>query len=260
MEDGLGVGRVVVDAQNFGAAFGAHLQGDGAGQAGMPDDETGIGGSDQQRIIHVTDTAGDLLGQQRTGDQAKAPVQPAANGRHEGNDEDRALLVLCAAGDGAQHSLTGRRRSHCRAQHQNQRHLHGEGQQAPEALGVAPGLHQFDGTQAGADHRAHKGHDGQNDGKQEGIGQPAVHNMNAGIGKPLEHLFFLLFFKRSRFCRFPFYRKIGRWIWLISTFIICSFSKKSTIFSQRYKKIQKKPISRRIRHKRLQAAAFSRTI
>jgi rubrerythrin len=77
------------------------------------------------------------------------------------------------------------------AQHQHQGHLHGEGQQAPEAILdfalAPPGPHQFQGTLLRTDHGSDKDHDGQDDGEQEWIRKPPVHNLHAAIGKAFEH-------------------------------------------------------------------------
>ena len=194
MEDGLGDGGGVHHTQDLGAALGAHLQGDGAGQAGVPDDEAGVGRGDQQGIVHVLDPAGHLLGQQGAGDEAEAPVEPAADGGDEGGDQDGALLVLGNGGNGAQDFLTDLGGSHGGAQHQHQSHLHGEGQQAPEAAGVTPGVDQSHGALLGADHRGDEDHDGQDDGEQERIRQPPVDDPHAAIGKLFEHAFPSLFF------------------------------------------------------------------
>ena len=80
---------------------GHQVQGDGAGQTRVPDHEAGVGGGDQKWIVHVTNPAGHFFGQEGAGDEAEAPVEPAADGGHEGGDEDGALFILGQRGNGA---------------------------------------------------------------------------------------------------------------------------------------------------------------
>ncbi len=189
VEDGLGQVGLIGDAQELLA--GGHLQGDGAGQAGVPDHEAGIGGGDEKGIVQVTDAAGHFLGQQGAHDQAEAPVQPAADGGHHGDNHDGAHLVLGQTGDGAENFLTDVGGGQGGAQHQHQGHLHGEAQQAPHTVAGAalagPGPDQFDGVLPGAGHGGDKHHDGQDDGEQERVGQPAVHNPHTAVGKLFQH-------------------------------------------------------------------------
>lgn len=77
-------------------------------------------------------------------------------------------------------------------EHQHQSHLHGEGQQAPEAAGGTPGIEHLQRPHLGGDHREHIHDDGQNDCKQERIRQPPVDHANAAIGEFLKHRFTLL--------------------------------------------------------------------
>ena len=155
----------------------------------MPDDEGGIGGGDQQGIVHGGDPLGHLLGQQRTGHQAEAPVEPAAHGGDHGGDDDGLHIIVAQTSGLPQHLLTGLGGSHGGTQHQHQSHLHGKGQQTPEAVGIAPCSQHLDGTHAGGEHGCHIDHEGQDDGKQECIRQPAVHNTHASVGESLEHTF-----------------------------------------------------------------------
>ena len=179
--------RPIHDPQDLGTGLGAHLQRDGAGQARMPDHEAGVGGGDEQRIVHVTDAAGHLLGQQGARDEAEAPVEPAADGGDEGCDQDRALLVFGQAGNGAQRPFADLGGSHGGTQHQHQRHLHGERQQAPEPLGVAPGVDQRHRPLLRADHGGDEHHDRQDNGEQERVRQPPVDYAHTAIGKFFEH-------------------------------------------------------------------------
>ena len=103
--------------------------------------------------------------------------------------QDGALLVLGDGRDGAQDLLTDLGGGHGRAQHQHQSHLHGEGQQTPEALGIAPGIHQVHRALLSTHHRGHKDHNSQDDGEQERIWKPAVNDPYAAIGKLFEHAF-----------------------------------------------------------------------
>ena len=195
VEDGVGGGggqdHFLLGAGKQLVALG-QLQGDGAGQAGVPDDEAGIGGGDQQRIIHGGNALGNLAGQQSAGDQAEAPVQPAADGGNEGGDHDGLHVVVAHTGHEPQRLLAGLGGSHGGAEHQHQSHLHGEGQQAPEAAGGAPGVEHLQRPHLGGDHREHIHDDGQDDCKQERIRQPPVDHANAAIGEFLKHRFTLL--------------------------------------------------------------------
>ena len=167
---------------------GHQIQGDGAGQTGVPDHEAGVGGGDQQRVVHGGHAAHDLLGQQSADDQTKAPVQPAADGGHEGGDQNGLLLIVAKACYGAQRLLTGLGGCHGGAEDQHQCHLHGERQQIPEAaLLIAPLGDDRDGTHAGGAHRRHEDDEGQDDGEQERIRQPPVDDAHAAIGEFLEH-------------------------------------------------------------------------
>ena len=86
--------------QNLAEFLARHqVQGDGAGQARVPDDEAGVGGGDQQGIVHGGDPAHHFLGQQGAGDQAEAPVQPAADGGDEGGGDEQARRGERHAGD-----------------------------------------------------------------------------------------------------------------------------------------------------------------
>ena len=168
-------------------------QGDGAGEAGVPDDEAGISGGDQQGIVNITDALGDLLGQQSAGNQTEAPVQPAADDRNKGGDDDGLLLVVGQVGDGAQTLFAGAGRSHGVTEDQHQSHLHGKGQQTPEAGVVTPLFQHGDGTHTGCGHRAQEDDDGQDHGEQKGVGQPAVDDTNAAVCELFEHKYTLLF-------------------------------------------------------------------
>ena len=84
------------------------------GQTGVPYNKAGIGRSDQQTVVYAANTAGNFLSQQSTGDQTEAPVQPAANGRNKGGDQDSAALVLCEGSNCAQTLLTNLCRCHRR--------------------------------------------------------------------------------------------------------------------------------------------------
>ena len=128
-----------------------------------------------------------LLRQQSADDQTKAPVQPAADGGDEGGDDDGLLLVVSHVGDSAQSLLTGLGRSHGVTKHQNQSHLHGEGQQTPEALVVAPCVQHRNGTHAGSQHSAQEDDDGQDHSEQEGVRQPTVDYAYAAICELFEH-------------------------------------------------------------------------
>ena len=187
VEDGLGDGGLIGDLTELGA--GDQRQGNGSGETGVPDDEAGIGGGDQQGIVHGGDPLGHLLGQQRTGHQAEAPVEPAAHGGDHGGDDDGLHIIVAQTSGLPQHLLTGLGGSHGGTQHQHQSHLHGKGQQTPEAVGIAPCGQHLDGTHAGGEHGCHIDHEGQDDGKQECIRQPAVHNTHASVGESLEHTF-----------------------------------------------------------------------
>ena len=192
VENGIGSGggqhHLLLGAGEDLIALG-QLQGDGAGQTGVPDDEAGVGGGDQQGIVHSGDALGHFTGQQSAGDQAEAPVQPAAHSGDHGGDHDSLHVVVAQAGGEPQRLLAGPGGCHGTAQHQHQRHLHGEGQQIPEAAGGTPGIQNLQRAHLGGDHRKDIDDDGQNDREQEGIGQPSVDHAHAAVGKFLEHEF-----------------------------------------------------------------------
>ena len=195
VEHRVGDGGLIQDLAEFLARH--QVQGDGAGQTCVPDDEAGVGGGDQQRIIHGGNALGNLAGQQSAGDQAEAPVQPAADGGNEGGDHDGLHVVVAQAGGSPQGLFAGLGSRHGGAEHQHQGHLHGEAQQAPEALGVAPGVEHLQGAHLGGAHGADENDDAQDDGKQERIRQPPVDHANAAVGEFLEHRLTLLYFVRK---------------------------------------------------------------
>ena len=160
---------------------------DGSGQTGVPDNEAGVGGCDQQSVVDVTDTLSHFLGQQGACDQTEAPVQPAADNGDEGREHDSASLVLGDRSDAGQESLEDRSGSHSGTEYQDQSHLHGEGEETPEAACVTPGLDHGYGTLTSAEHCEYEYHDAQDDSEQERIRQPSVDYVNATIGKFLEH-------------------------------------------------------------------------
>ena len=187
MEDGqIGAGLVGGLADGVATRDG---QRDRARQTGVPDDKAGIGRGDEQTVVHIADTAGDFLGQQGAGDEAEAPVQPAADDGHKGGDENGALLVLGGRGDSAQEPLKDLGGGHGGAQHQNQGHLHREGQQIPETAGVAPRLDHGDRALLCTEHCGDIHNDAQDDGEQERVRQPPVDYAHAAIGKFFEHAF-----------------------------------------------------------------------
>ena len=192
VEHGGGDGRLI---GHLAKGFAGHqVQRNGTGQARMPNDKAGVGGGDEQRIIHCGNAAHHFLGKQGADDQTEAPVQPAADGGHEGGDQDGLLIVVAQTGHSAQRLLAGAGGCHGRTENQHQGHLHGKAQQAPKAaLLVAPGGQNLDDTHLGGQQRTDKGNDGQDDGEQECVGQPAVNNAHAAIGESLKHSVTLLF-------------------------------------------------------------------
>ena len=171
---------------------GHQVQGDGAGQTRVPDHEAGVGGGDEQRIIHCGNAAHHFLGKQGTDDQTEAPVQPAADGGDEGGDHDGLHVVVAQTRHSPQGLFAGLGGSHGGTEYQNQGHLHGERQQAPEALCVAPGVEHLQRTHSRGKHGADENDDAQDDGEQEGIRQPAIDHANAAVGEFLEHRLTLL--------------------------------------------------------------------
>ena len=185
MEDGLQSGGGVGHVANHIAAVKG--QGDGAGQTCVPNDEAGVGRGDQQGIVHGGHTLCHFLSQQRTGDKAEAPVEPAADDGHEGGDDDSLHIVVSKTCQSTQRLLAGLGRGHGRAQHQHQCHLHREAQQRPEAGGGTPSADHVDGAETRGEHGGDKDHDGQDDGEQERIRQPSVDYANAAIDDFLKH-------------------------------------------------------------------------
>lgn len=179
VENGLGGGGVELldhgtgGVLNHVAVLAAQGQGNGAGQAGVPDHEARVGGGNEQGIVYVAHALGDLLGQQSTHDEAEAPVQPAADGGHHSGNHDGAHPVLGQTSNGAQDLLADLGGGQGGAQHQHQGHLHGECQQVPHTeLGIAlasPSPDHINWTHSGADHSGDEHHNGQDDGEQERI-------------------------------------------------------------------------------------------
>ncbi|MPN06035.1 hypothetical protein SDC9_153289 [bioreactor metagenome] len=90
----------------------------------MPDDHAGVCGSDKQTVVDRGNTAGNLFRQQSAGDQAEAPVQPAADGGDESGDDDGGLVVVRQTRDFFKNLLADRRlRERC-AEDDDQGHLH----------------------------------------------------------------------------------------------------------------------------------------
>ena len=189
---------------------GHQVQGDGAGQTRVPDHEAGVGGGDQQRIVHGGNAADHFLGQQSAHHQAEAPVQPAADGGDHGGDHDGLHVVVAQTRHSPQGLFAGLGGSHGGTEYQNQGHLHGERQQAPEALCVAPGVEHLQRTHSRGKHGADENDDAQDDGEQEGIRQPAIDHANAAVGEFLEHRLTLLNLgaRRTALFRFPVRRPI----------------------------------------------------
>ena len=198
MENGGGDGRLIGHVTK---GFAGHqIQRNGAGETCVPDNEAGVGGGDEQRIVHRGHTAHHFLGQQSADDQTEAPVQPAADGGLEGGDQNGLLVVVAQAGHGAQRLLAGTGRGHGGAEDQHQSHLHGKAQQTPKAaLLVAPSGQNLDDTHLGGQQRTNKGNDGQDDSEQEGVGQPSVDDSDAAIGEFLKHSVTLLFLHNKQF-------------------------------------------------------------
>ena len=175
---------------------GYQIQRNRAGQTCMPDNEAGIGGGDEQGIVHRGDTAHHFLGQQGADDQAEAPVQPAADCGHKGGDQNSLLVGVAQAGHGPQSLLAGTGGGHGRTKHQHQSHLHGEGQQVPEAsLGITPFCDDLNGAHARSAHGRHEYNQGQDDGEQERVGKPSVDDAHAAVCEFLKHSVTLLFFR-----------------------------------------------------------------
>ncbi len=148
-------GQVQRREQGFGDRyrFGQHARGHprqvgsaagqrqrhGAGKAAVPDQETRIGRRHQQRVVDALDLTGQRAGEDGADHQAEAPVHPAADQRHQGDHDDRLTRRAGHAGQAVELAVdqggTGQRVTG----DEDQRHLHGEAEQGPEA--AAPVLH-----------------------------------------------------------------------------------------------------------------------
>ena len=180
MEDRVGDRHAEGDAANGGLA--GNGQRDGTGQTGMPNDEAGVGGGDQQTIVHGGNLTGDLAGQQSAGDQAEAPVQPAAETGHESDQQDGGLVAVCDVCDRAQDLFNDRCGSERGAENDDHDHLHGEGQQAPEAGIITPIYDHVDDAVVREDQRQDEHDERQDDCEQKCVGQPTVDDLNEEIG------------------------------------------------------------------------------
>ena len=134
--DGLGQ-RATGHLLQIGAAAGQR-QRNRAGKAAVPDQEAGVGRGHQQRVVDAAHLARQRAGEHRADHQAETPVDPGTGQRHQGHQDDGLARRLRDARHAVEQAVDRRRPCQGMAGDQDQRHLHGKGQQVPEA--VAPVL------------------------------------------------------------------------------------------------------------------------
>jgi len=151
----------------------------------VPDQEAGVGRGDQQRVVDAAHLACQRAGEHGADDQAEAPVDPGTGQRDERDQHDGLARGLRDAGHAVEQSVDCRRPCQGMAGDQDQRHLHGEGQQVPEA--VAPVLRHGRQALTGAEHGGDQHDQREQDGEDEGRGEEALHQVDAGGGYSVEH-------------------------------------------------------------------------
>ncbi len=124
--------------------------------------------------MHSLDTAGDFAGDQRAGDQSHPPIEPEGRHGSHGHDDDGLSGGTGQAGNSSQHALHGRTAGKHMAGHQYQDHLHGECQQAPDS--VAPERRHGARGLPLRDHAGPEDHQGQENRKEKGVGEPTLNN------------------------------------------------------------------------------------
>ncbi len=161
----------------------------------MPDQEPGVAGGGEQRIVHgnaaLSGALADLPGQQRPGDQAKPPVdqrQQHRAGRHDGDGARGRPRAVRQRVQEAPHRWARCQRV---SRHQDQAHLHAEGEQVPEALAVAaavePGGEDAAGVKPHVSECQRERHHRQQHRQHERIGHEAARETGQGAAESLQH-------------------------------------------------------------------------
>ena len=151
-------------------------------QTRVPHADDGISRSDQNTVVDCGNLSGHFFRQQNAGNQAKAPVQPHADTGNDNRNQDTLLRRVSQTGTLFQQPVHHRRLRQSRTQHNDQAHLHGKCQQAPETAVAAPIRQNPQRANARADHRRNKDNDCQNNCKQECIRQPSFNDTHRQIG------------------------------------------------------------------------------
>ncbi|MNK80682.1 hypothetical protein D3C87_1004060 [compost metagenome] len=148
---------------------------DAGGQAQAVHGEAAIGGGDDQGVVHALDLQGQFLGDDAADDQAKAPVQVAADAADERRHDDGGVRLVDVADDAVEQAVGEGRGGQHVAHREDHGHLGREGQQAPEAL--APGAGDVADALAFDAHGEQDGEQGERDREDEGIGQILAHQL-----------------------------------------------------------------------------------
>ena len=165
--------------------FRCHGQRNGTRKTRMPHHKSTISRSDKQAVVHATQLLSDFLGEDDTHDEAKAPVEPASQGRdarHQSNSASRCLRQACQGTDAF---LNRRCRSQGRARHKHQGHLHGKSQQRPHA--IAPMLDHLKWCLLTHRHGDDEGQQGQHYGKDKRLREIFLNEFYAKTDDFLEH-------------------------------------------------------------------------
>ncbi|MNJ59157.1 hypothetical protein D3C77_548240 [compost metagenome] len=132
----------------------------------MPDQEAGVGRGHQQRVVDPLHLAGQGAGEHRADHQAEAPVDPAADQRHQGDHDDGLPGRAGHAGQAVELTVDDGSAGQGMAGDEDQRHLHGEAEQGPEA--AAPVLHHAWQGLVGGEHAGDQHGKGEQCGEYEG--------------------------------------------------------------------------------------------
>ena len=165
---------------------GGHLQRRRSAQALGPDAADAEDACRGQRaIVDGRNPPRDLAGQHRAERKAEAPVEPRAHHREEGHGDHRRFRRLWPPGDGADETPHRRGAGQHVARDDDQRHLHGERDELPEA--PSPRIDH-------ARHRGRRRHDrgaddeeGREQREDEGVRHPALGPLGERQGESRQH-------------------------------------------------------------------------
>lgn len=171
----------------------------------MPDQKARVGRGHQQRVVDACDLARQGTGEHCADHQAEAPVDPAAHQCHQGDHDDRLARRARDRGQAVELTVDDRRAGQGVAGDEDQRHLHGEAEQCPEA--AAPVLDHGRQRLAGGSHAGDQHAQGEQGGKDEGRGQVLLYQAHAHAGECVEHrrcLFLMVVRALTRYSRVGF--------------------------------------------------------